>query len=322
MNSIQGKCDNFKKCSLAKKDDVIEITDGNLFCPECGEAMQPIKKAKKFVANRFVIIVIVGLLLALLIFVFVGLLKKESTPENEISSNSIGDGNDKSIPSQISGLKCTDDTVIVDARIYTIGKDMDTFLKKYKQKYAQSLALNIVDGEMEVDIDPGICLQKNEVSVLQFKQFLDSNTNQLDRNRINILKNTISSRADEYPMENVSKDEAELYAQWLSVKNNKVIWILPDLGHWLAAVSIYGEQSPVTNTLDGQPALIKAVSDPGPTNLIGNLREWSTETCPGGRFQLLGRNYLSGNEIDNAYCQYPETGSPGIGFRLIYLLQE
>ena len=160
------------------------------------------------------------------------------------------------------------------------------------------------------------CLQNHEVSVEQFRQFTHSLDLQKHRNIKNILRAYQTEPKPDQPLENVSKDIAIQYADWLS-RHTKKIWRLPSVNEWQAAALQFAENHPVFfSNQNTQPATPRFKNKPD--HLIGNLREWSNDACPGNSrgIQLLGGNYLSGEQLECYHSQ--GNGYPGIGFRLLY----
>jgi len=212
--------------------------------------------------------------------------------------------------------ECPDNSAKIDAKTYKISNEDDHSLGNYKDRYK---AVHGGEEPLEIDIKNAFCLQLTEVSVAEFKQFLNAGSAAVDQERLDLLKTRISIQKDTAPVQNVSKEDAEAYAVWLSEKTSQH-WQLPTLAQWMASVTEQGEQSPVTNTLDNEPAPAKGEDNGKVQHLLGNLREWSRDECPGGRYQLLGRNYIAGSGVDMAYCNAPTLGAPGVGFRLVYQL--
>ena len=153
------------------------------------------------------------------------------------------------------------------------------------------------------------CIQNNEVSKKEYNLFLR------DTQKISVDQDS------DFPVENISRTDAQKYAQWLSQTTHHS-WRLPTAKEWRFAALQYGEQHPVFNdashpTLDKSPSPVR---DSGkPEHLLGNLREWSSDDCPIHGMQLLGGNYLSGIQKD--LCDHAsDKGEPGVGFRLLYSL--
>lgn len=154
-------------------------------------------------------------------------------------------------------------------------------------------------------LPPPFCIQNNEVT----------------RKEYNLsLKMPVGQDSD-LPVENISRTDAQNYAQWLSQTTHHS-WRLPTAKEWRFAALQYGEQHPIFND-PSHHALEKSplpVHDSGkPEHLLGNLREWSSDDCPIHGMKLLGGNYLSGIQKD--LCDHAsDKGEPGVGFRLLYSL--
>jgi len=325
MTEQFGICKNSANhCTLALAGKPIPITGGVLDCPECGEILTPYKQQR----NSHPILVLVGAA-ALLILISVGFFFRQFMPERPPEITKTPTAQTKKVgiePSKEIGVlttkkprlavdQCTVNSVKIDARVYSIGQEYDHFLEHYKDRYK---ADHGGDEPLEIDIKHAFCLQQTEVSVDEFKQFLNAGPAAVGQERLDLLKTRISIQKDTAPVQNVSKEDAEAYAVWLSEQTGQ-LWQLPTLGQWMVAVTVQGEQSPVTETLDNEPASAKGEDNGKVQNLLGNLREWSRDECPDGRYQLLGRNYIAGG-VDMAYCNAPTLGAPGVGFRLVYQL--
>jgi hypothetical protein len=122
---------------------------------------------------------------------------------------------------------------------------------------------------------------------------------------------------DNRPVENVSRQEAVEYAQWLSEKTG---WDLrlPTMSQWVAACIKYAEDRPVLTTSTNQPVLkVRGDID----HLLGNLREWSSDICKNGKYRLLGENYMTDisdpDVIGRGYCVAETDKWTGVGFRLV-----
>ena len=337
MTEEFGICKNKEQgCSLAEAGKPIPITDGELACPECSETMvsykQPIKRPPIFALVGTVVMMI----LIVVGFLFWKLHKAPEPPaklpENAVTNPPAQNSQPEvvettkppeNIPTpppeqqpKLAANQCPDNSVEIDAKTYSIGNEYAYFLDHYKDRYK---AVHGGGEPLEIDINNAFCLQLTEVSVAEFKQFLNSGPYAENQERLDLLKARISVQKDTAPVQNVSKEEAEAYAVWLSEKTSQH-WQLPTLAQWMAAVTVEGEKSPVTNTLDSEPAPARSEDNGKVQHLLGNLREWSRDECPGGRYQLLGRNYIAGDGVDMAYCNAPTMGSPGVGFRLVYQL--
>ena len=158
-------------------------------------------------------------------------------------------------------------------------------------------------------LPPPFCIQNNEVTRKEYNLFL------IDTQRIPVGQDS------DLPVENISRTDAQNYAQWLSQTTHHS-WRLPTAKEWRFAALQYGEQHPIFND-PSHHALEKSplpVHDSGkPEHLLGNLREWSSDDCPIHGMKLLGGNYLSGIQKD--LCDHAsDKGEPGVGFRLLYSL--
>jgi len=336
MTEEFGICKNKENgCSLALAGKPIPITGGELACPECMETLAPYKQPIK----RLPIFALVGTV-ALVILIVVGLLfwmfrnapERPAKPtENTVTAPppqnpQSGEADTKpseNIPKpppetgyELTANQCPENSAKIDAKAYSIGNEYAHFLEHYKDRYK---AVHGGREPLEIDINNAFCLQFTEVSVTEFKQFLNAEPAAVDQEHFDLLKTRISIQKDTAPVQNVSKEDAEAYAVWLSKKTGQH-WQLPTLAQWMVAVTVQGEKSPVTNTLDNEPAPAKGDNSGKVQHLLGNLREWSRDECTGGRYQLLGRNYIAGDGVDMAYCNAPTMGAPGVGFRLVYQL--
>lgn len=173
-------------------------------------------------------------------------------------------------------------------------------------------------GNIPIRIDTPFYIQTDEVTVGEFRRYVEG----LDEERLKQLGTRWEKdwNGNPYPdnksVENISWEVASDYARWLSEKTG---WDLrlPTLQQWVVAVILYAESRPVLRTEDDvQPMVELQTKSDQPNHLLGNMREWSSDTCQDGRHRLLGENYMTdGDAVGMENCAKDEW--KGVGFRLV-----
>lgn len=203
---------------------------------------------------------------------------------------------------------CIDSTITIKEGRYSIDSIKDTYLitllKEYKKEY--------LNNENSLVIEEDFCIQKSEVSVGNFNNYLKS-ANVLIIDKENDLPIDIYDISDNDDMKSIITNINQ-YTNWLS-ENNKKNWSLPTVKQWLATVIQYSDNISKEFNKDKPDHISKNIINP--VNLYDNFRELSITPCneKSNNYLLLGQNYmtLSPEEI---YCT--EKKYPNIGFRLVY----
>ncbi len=181
-------------------------------------------------------------------------------------------------------------------------------------------------GYLETDsikIDKAFEIQAGEVTVAEFRRYVET----LDE----AGKQTLETRwekdsegklyADNRPVENISWQEAADYAKWLSEKTKWNLQ-LPTQQQWAAACVKHPDPQPVLGRNDDKPNEPLVVFRKGRDidHLLGNLREWSADSCGDGKYSLLGENYMTDptdpDAVGQANCAKDGKWA-GVGFRLV-----
>ena len=205
---------------------------------------------------------------------------------------------------------------------YTLSsKNHQFLLKKYSEQY--------LNNSWEVEIETPIKMQTHEVTIGEFKEFVQNaqSLEELDKKYFfDKFKENSNTKNDQLPMEYVSFNDANKYAEWLNNKDGDH-WRLPKVREWLAAVAQDGEEKPVLRYIDENNPKPAAINGNQMEHLLGNLRELSfgdgDSVCSEpGDIQLLGQNYFanrySSDTVQQIYCISPTERSEGVGFRLVY----
>ncbi len=164
-------------------------------------------------------------------------------------------------------------------------------------------------------INQAFYIQDGEVTIGDYIEHIESLGNEdqdVFRGNMKMLQMKLEKSYNQ-PVEYISWQEANEYAVWLS---NKTKWRLklPTLNQWVAAGILYAKQKPVLVTEENQPEskLHNRVE-----HLIGNVREWSSDTCGEGTYRLLGENYMTtGKAVGQDNCAGNEKWI-GVGIRLV-----
>ena len=287
-------------------------------------------------ANKTVLMMLCGGVVVLLIFVGIGFsstksqsvtIPGEAVVSEHIVLNGQNDSSDNELEDTESALDTVDGTentasaedvspaadnadqkqidesyVTIDAGVYQIPPHLTRYFKQIKYK--------------EIVIDQPFSIQSSEVSVGEFRQYLES----LDK----VAKEAVgrfwaedlsgNSYPDNRPVDYISREEAVDYANWLSRRNG---WDmkLPTVRQWVASVIVYGEDEPILASEDNTPyADLRSMPD----HLIGNLREWSSEQCGDKKHLLLGEDYMTNKEaLGELPCVNDSGKWKGAGFRLV-----
>ncbi len=176
-------------------------------------------------------------------------------------------------------------------------------------------------GAMQMEsvvIDKVFSFQVGEVTVGEFKQYVNSLDDQ-DKERIGDLwKQDIrgNSYSNSRPVDYISRRDAIEYARWLSSKHG-LEFGLPTYTQWVAAIIAYAEVNPILDSINNEPMEKLRTK---PDHLIGNLREWSSESCGSNKYHLLGEDYMADMEsLGELPCLKDSRKLKGTGFRLIKL---
>ncbi len=203
---------------------------------------------------------------------------------------------------------------LIKANSYRIPRDrydLRSFLRGY-EKYMRDSTV--------VELEQPFWIQTGEVTVADFRLYVEQGLSEEKKRELGTwwefrLGKEIPPQS---PVRWVDQEMASDYAKWLSRRTG---WNLrlPSTKEWIAAVILYGENSPVLRGMK-QPRMELRQK---PDHLLGNLREWSRNDCRtldgNNGFQTLGENYMTGTDFGdrgNAYC-LPGKSGPGIGFRLV-----
>jgi hypothetical protein len=192
-------------------------------------------------------------------------------------------------------------------------------LNEYLQRYIQYPGLS-----PSIIIEQPFSIQAGEVTVGEFRRYLES----VDREghaRVTSSWNQDRERPafrHDQPVENISWEEANAYAQWLGQQTGWDVR-LPTVRQWAAACVKYAEALPVLQTTANRPvAKIRGDID----HLLGNLREWSADACKSDaeteeQYRLLGENYMTDPNapevIGKGHCTGAAERWAGVGFRVV-----
>lgn len=191
-------------------------------------------------------------------------------------------------------------------------------LNEYLQRY-----IHYPGVSSSIVIQQPFSIQAGEVTVGEFRQYLESLKDEYPE-QMRALRDHDRDDAPflhDRPLENISWEEANAYAQWLSQQTG---WDLrlPTIQQWAAACVKYAEARPVLRTTENQSVSnIRGDID----HLLGNLREWSSDACENGKYRLLGENYMTDfsdpEVIGKGYCAGADERWSGVGFRLVRIEQ-
>ncbi|OQW92567.1 MAG: hypothetical protein BWK78_01315 [Thiotrichaceae bacterium IS1] len=166
-------------------------------------------------------------------------------------------------------------------------------------------------------------IMSKEITVAEFECFFQGLPKERQEE---IGKNWIQDNKDA-PVTSISWKTAHEYANWLSQKTGDS-WSLPTYNQWLAAVmhskpdikqEIVRENAP--QEAGGMPMPITRTGELNNiTDLLGNVREWSLDTCEENGHYVLGADYMVMrdkhlNDVRKPLCYTSD--SITIGFRLI-----
>ncbi|MEN8216704.1 MAG: SUMF1/EgtB/PvdO family nonheme iron enzyme [Pseudomonadota bacterium] len=189
----------------------------------------------------------------------------------------------------------------VKAGSYSIPNELISYLHGYQEHL-----------EKQVVVEKPFLIQRREVTVGEFQLYVEQGLSKAEKQKLDPWWR----KSSQEPVRWVSYEMAEGYAKWLGKKNGWDLH-LPSISEWIAAVILYEESQPV---LEDKPS---TQSRKDVDHLLGNLREWSKNTCTtsDGKngFKTLGDNFMTGTDPENrgnAYC-LPGVPEAGVGFRLI-----
>lgn len=180
-------------------------------------------------------------------------------------------------------------------------------------------------GSDSISITEPFTIQAAEVTVGEFREYVDS----LDEEAKAAIGDRWAQNSDgvaypdDRPVENVSWQEANAYAQWLSAKTGWTMQ-LPTREQWAAACAKYPDPQPVLGRLntDEEESEPLRVLRKGRDidHLLGNVREWSADGCGEGQYYVLGENYMT-DPTDPEAVGRPNCAKDskwaGVGFRLV-----
>jgi hypothetical protein len=172
-------------------------------------------------------------------------------------------------------------------------------------------------GDQFIKIDAPFSVQSGEVTIAEYGEFFNSlpEEEQAKLGGQWKMSGNGNELQDSFPVENITKIEAEAYANWARERTQWNLQ-LPTTAQW-AASAIAFENEATTPIFIGTPMPeLRADVD----HLIGNLREWSSDSCNDGGFRLLGENYMTASDdIGHGYCAADHENWSGLGFRLVRL---
>jgi len=177
-----------------------------------------------------------------------------------------------------------------------------------------------------VTIEQPFSIMGGEVTVGQFREYAKSLSEEKRAALGDWWEKDIKTNEpypDNRPVENVSWQEANDYAAWLSEKTGWTLR-LPTVTEWAGACVKYPDPQPVLgrNDKDKPDEVVVLVlrNQRQIDHLLGNLREWSADSCGNGQYSLLGENYMTAPDdpsvIGTGNCA-KDAKWAGIGFRLV-----
>lgn len=198
-------------------------------------------------------------------------------------------------------------TFPVSARKYTVPK----FLERFVQYYPATT----------LRIEQPFSIQANEVTVGEFRHYVES----LESSEQSKLGIRWQQKSDQYPVENVTWQDARNYAAWLSRKTGWDIR-LPTVQQWMAACVAYAEVEYAGRLNVDSGELDMRRNSQSVDHLLGNVREWSKSAdCPSGCHRVVGENYITDEYdpevIGKKNCVKSESRWNGLGFRVIRMEQ-
>ena len=188
-------------------------------------------------------------------------------------------------------------------------------ISPYLQQYVRyALSSGLLNNP--IIIDQSFSIQVGEVTVEEFRKYVES-LDETSRQRVGSWWEKASDGSlyeEQRPVDNITWEEASNYAVWLSQQSGRE-FLLTSLEQWIAACVKYAEEFPILRKTYDQPSSkLRDQID----HLLGNLREFSSSSCGGGVYRLLGENYRTKAEsIGEENCIPVDVRWPGVGFRLI-----
>ncbi|MDM8542881.1 hypothetical protein QUF90_17535 [Desulfococcaceae bacterium HSG9] len=282
MRKKKGRCVNVGGCDIADEQTLLEIqTNEEFICPECKDELKP--DGGGF--NKNILFIPLGVILLLFIFFAITNIKTRRQPGHEPSP-------DEPTPPPEPSL---------DAPSYLPTVEVpqgELKLPDYLTRYARYL-----DPQKPVKIDRAFTIQAGEVTVGEFRVFFDT-LNESEQKLVGLKwaqAGDTEKYDDDRPVENIS---------WVNLN-------LPTTAQWIAACIKYEQLPPIINQTDNIPeSKLRSKVD----HLIGNLREWSSDTCKENWYRLLGENYMTAADPDivgKENCAKSDQVWPGVGFRLV-----
>lgn len=204
---------------------------------------------------------------------------------------------------------CPSEMVSVPKREYRIEKE-NSHLTPY---------LHFLNEGESITIDKLFCIQKGEVTVGEFQHYIKSlNYPTMQQLGLTTWKKNHEGQSDDYPAFSISWEAAMGYIEWMN-RHPSCKLQLPSRNQWAAAVIHYAESQSLQQG-DTLQMVHKTLAEP--EYLLGNLREWSEDSCANGHF-LLGEDYLTRAEDigKDAFSKNPcgrnDQALQTFGFRLI-----